>query len=183
MSAKDAIVIGSGPNGLGAAITLAGAGRSVTVFEAQDTVGGGARSEKLTLPGFVHDVCSAVHPLAVSSPLFRSLPLERHGLAWVHPQLPLAHPLDGGTAAILHRSLDATAAALGPDEAAFLRLGELVYPVTLNRETDPEIMDRSFRARVLKLQHTDLETMVTPRPPLDQVRFDHWWTFRVMSRK
>ena len=122
MSAKDAIVIGSGPNGLGAAITLAGAGRSVTVFEAQDTVGGGARSEKLTLPGFVHDVCSAVHPLAVSSPLFRSLPLERHGLAWVHPQLPLAHPLDGGTAAILHRSLDATAAALGPDEAAYRRL-------------------------------------------------------------
>lgn len=122
MSAKDAIVIGSGPNGLGAAITLAGAGRSVTVFEAQDTVGGGARSENLTLPGFVHDVCSAVHPLAVSSPLFRSLPLERHGLAWVHPQLPLAHPLDGGTAAILHRSLDATAAALGPDEAAYRRL-------------------------------------------------------------
>lgn len=122
MSAKDAIVIGSGPNGLGAAITLAGAGRSVTVFEAQDTVGGGARSEELTLPGFVHDVCSAVHPLAVSSPLFRSLPLERHGLAWVHPQLPLAHPLDGGTAAILHRSLDATAAALGPDEAAYRRL-------------------------------------------------------------
>ncbi len=122
MSAKDAIVIGSGPNGLGAAITLAGAGRSVTVFEAQDTVGGGARSEKLTLPGFVHDVCSAVHPLAVSSPLFRSLPLERHGLAWVHPQLPLAHPLDGGTAAILHRSLDATAATLGPDEAAYRRL-------------------------------------------------------------
>ena len=122
MSAKDAIVIGSGPNGLGAAITLAGAGRSVTVFEAQDTVGGGARSEKLTLPGFVHDVCSAVHPLAISSPLFRSLPLERHGLAWVHPQLPLAHPLDGGTAAILHRSLDATAAALGPDEAAYRRL-------------------------------------------------------------
>ena len=122
MSAKDAIVIGSGPNGLGAAITLAGAGRSVTVFEAQDTVGGGARSEELTLPGFVHDVCSAVHPLAISSPLFRSLPLERHGLAWVHPQLPLAHPLDGGTAAILHRSLDATAAALGPDEAAYRRL-------------------------------------------------------------
>ena len=90
MSANDAMVIGSGPNGLGAAITLAGAGRSVTVFEARDTVGGGARSEELTLPGFVHDVCSAVHPLAVSSPLFRSLPLERHGLAWVHPLLPLA---------------------------------------------------------------------------------------------
>lgn len=122
MSANDAIVIGSGPNGLGAAITLAGAGRSVTVFEARDTVGGGARSEELTLPGFVHDVCSAVHPLAVSSPLFRSLPLERHGLAWVHPLLPLAHPLDGGTAAVLHRSLAATAAALGPDGVAYRRL-------------------------------------------------------------
>ena len=122
MSANNAIVIGSGPNGLGAAITLAGAGRSVTVFEARDTVGGGARSEELTLPGFVHDVCSAVHPLAVSSPLFRSLRLERHGLAWVHPLLPLAHPLDGGRAAVLHRSLDATVAALGRDGAAYRRL-------------------------------------------------------------
>ncbi len=74
------------------------------------------------------------------------------------------------------------AARVGPDESAVLRLGELVYPVTLNRETDPAAMDRSFRARVLKLQHTDLETMVTPRPPLDQERFDHWWTFRVTSR-
>jgi len=74
------------------------------------------------------------------------------------------------------------AARVEADEAATLRLGDLVYPVTLNRETDPEIMDRSFRARVLKLQHTDLDTMVTPRPPLDQLRFDHWWTFRVTSR-
>lgn len=74
------------------------------------------------------------------------------------------------------------AARVGADEAATLRLGELVYPVTLNRETDPEAMDRSFRARVLKLQHTDLETMVTPRPPPDQERFDRWWTFRVTSR-
>ena len=71
---------------------------------------------------------------------------------------------------------------MGPDESARLRLGELVYAVALNREIDPETMDRSFRARVLKLQHTDLETMVTPRPPLDQKRFDHWWTFRVTSR-
>ena len=74
------------------------------------------------------------------------------------------------------------AARVGADESAVLRLGNLLYPVTLNRETDPETMDRAFRARVLKLQHTDLETMVTPRPPLDQERFDHWWTFRVTSR-
>ena len=74
------------------------------------------------------------------------------------------------------------ASKVGPDENARLRIGELVYPVVLNREIDPETMDRSFRARVLKLQHTDLETMVTPRPPLDQKRFDHWWTFRVTSR-
>jgi hypothetical protein len=74
------------------------------------------------------------------------------------------------------------ASKVGQDEVANLRLGELVYPVMLNRETDPQAMDRSFRARVLKLQYTDLETMVTPRPPLDQVRFDHWWTFRVTSR-
>ncbi|MCG8413997.1 MAG: hypothetical protein MI746_07240 [Pseudomonadales bacterium] len=74
------------------------------------------------------------------------------------------------------------AARVGTDEPAVLRLGDLLYPVVLNRETDPEIMDRAFRARVLKLQHTDLDTMVTPRPPLDQERFDHWWTFRVTSR-
>ena len=74
------------------------------------------------------------------------------------------------------------ASKVDPNEEATLRLGELVYPVALNRETDPETMDRAFKARVLKLQYTDLETMVTPRPPLDQVRFDHWWTFRVISR-
>jgi phytoene dehydrogenase-like protein len=95
----DAVVVGSGPNGLAAAITLAAAGRRVLVREAQETIGGGVRSAALTLPGFVHDVCSAVHPLAVASPWFRALPLAARGLEWIHPDVP--HPLDGGTAAVL----------------------------------------------------------------------------------
>ena len=118
----DAVVVGSGPNGLAAAITLARAGRSVIVFEARETVGGGCRSAELTLPGFVHDVCSAIHPLAVASPFFRTLPLERYGLEWVQPTVALAHPLPDGTAAVLHRSLAETAAGLGPDAAAYTRL-------------------------------------------------------------
>src|SRR5882762_1350203 len=101
----DAIVIGSRPNGLAAAITLARAGRSVLVIEANDTVGGGTRSAELTLPGFVHDVCSAVHPLAIGSPVFRQWPLDEHGLQWVHPPGPLVHPLDDGSAAVLERSI------------------------------------------------------------------------------
>src|SRR5436190_15788602 len=93
----DAVVVGSGPNGLAAAITLARAGCSVLVFEANATIGGGARSSaELTLPGFVHDLCSAIHPLAVSSPFFRDLPLEQFGLRWIQPDIPLAHPLDDG---------------------------------------------------------------------------------------
>src|SRR5438045_8094314 len=96
--ACDAIVVGSGPNGLAAAITLARAGRSVLVYEANTTIGGGARSAELTLPGFVHDVCSAVHPLAAGSPFFKTLPLERFGLQWIQPEIPLAPPLADGTA-------------------------------------------------------------------------------------
>ncbi len=118
----DAVVVGAGPNGLAAAITLAQAGRSVIVFEAKETIGGGCRSAELTLPGFVHDVCSAIHPLGAASPFFRSLPLEQHGLEWIHPAAPLAHPFDDGTAAILERSVDATAAGLGEDAAAYRRL-------------------------------------------------------------
>src|SRR5579863_5642031 len=102
----DAVVIGAGPNGLAAAITIARTGRSVIVFEAKETIGGGTRSMELTLPGFVHDVCSAIHPLAVASPAMRSLPLTDHGVEWIHPDAPLAHPLDGGRAAILERSVD-----------------------------------------------------------------------------
>lgn len=118
----DAVVVGSGPNGLAAAITLARAGRTVLVREGMSVIGGGMRSAELTLPGFVHDVCSAVHPLALSSPFFRTLPLERFGLEWVHPDAPLAHPLGAGTAAVLERSLDATGATLGPDADAWHRL-------------------------------------------------------------
>src|SRR5215475_11668133 len=118
----DAIVVGAGPNGLAAAIVLARAGLSVRVLEAADTVGGGARSAELTLPGFRHDVCSAIHPLAVGSPFLRGLPLAEHGLELIHPALPLAHPLDGGDAVALHRSLDETAAGLAEDADAYRRL-------------------------------------------------------------
>lgn len=123
----DAVVVGSGPNGLAAAITLARAGRSVLVLEAEATVGGGARSAQLTSPGFLHDVCSAIHPLAAASPFFRTLPLDRHGVEWVHSPAPLAHPLDDGTAAVLERSIDATGDRLGPDATAYRKLmGPLV---------------------------------------------------------
>jgi phytoene dehydrogenase-like protein len=117
----DAVVVGSGPNGLSAAITLARAGRSVRVLEARDTVGGGVRSAELTLPGFVHDVCSAIHPMAIASPFLRSLPLGEHGLEWIQPA-PLAHPLDDGSAAMLERSVADTAAGLGVDGRAYERL-------------------------------------------------------------
>lgn len=118
----DAVVVGSGPNGLAAAVALARAGLSVLVVEAAATAGGGARSAELTLPGFVHDVCSAVHPLAVASPFLRTLPLADHGLQWVHPPAPVAHPFDDGTAALLERSVDETATGLGPDGAAYRAL-------------------------------------------------------------
>lgn len=121
-SEYDAVVIGSGPNGLAAAIEFARAGRKVVVFEAKDTVGGGMRSQELTLPGFVHDVCSAVHPLGLGSPFFRKLPLEQYGLHWIQPDAPLAHPLDDGTAILMERSMEATAAHLGVDAAAYRKL-------------------------------------------------------------
>jgi phytoene dehydrogenase-like protein len=124
-SAKtNAVVIGSGPNGLAAAIELARAGLQVTVYEANATIGGGTRTLELTLPGFRHDVCSAVHPMAVSSPCFGSYPLAEYGLEWIHSEAPLAHPLDDGTAVILERSVDATAANLGADGTAWRRLVE-----------------------------------------------------------
>src|SRR5436190_1561238 len=108
----DAVVVGSGPNGLSAAIRLAQAGLSVLVLEANETIGGGIRSAELTLPGFIHDVCSAIHPLGIGSPFFRQLPLEKYGLSWIHPEFPLAHPLDG-VAAVLERSVANTAEGLG----------------------------------------------------------------------
>lgn len=120
----DAVVVGSGPNGLAAAVELAQHGRSVLVREAQGHIGGGTRSAELTLPGFMHDVCSAVHPLAVASPFFRTLPLADHGLEWVHPPTALAHPFDDGTAALLERSIEATGASLGEDAQRYARLVE-----------------------------------------------------------
>ena len=119
---RDAIVVGSGPNGLAAAIALARAGRSVLVLEAASTIGGGTRSAELTLPGFRHDVCSAIHPLALASPFLRKLPLAEHGLEFAHPEIPLAHPLADGSAVALHRSVDETAAGLGVDTRAYREL-------------------------------------------------------------
>lgn len=118
----DAAIVGGGPNGLAAAIVLAQAGRSVTVYEAAEKAGGGARSAELTLPGFVHDVCSAIHPLALSSPFLRTLPLAQHGLDWVFPEIEIAHPLDDGTAVLVRRSVADTAAELGGDARAYRSL-------------------------------------------------------------
>ncbi|MDQ1239200.1 MAG: hypothetical protein QG577_1385 [Thermodesulfobacteriota bacterium] len=120
----DAVVVGAGPNGLAAAITMAQAGRSVLLVEARDSIGGGTRTAELTLPGFRHDVCSAVHPLAVASPFFGSLDLKANGVEWIYPSVPLAHPLDDEPAVLLTRSMDETAHGLGVDAAAYVKLIE-----------------------------------------------------------
>ncbi|MHA6795055.1 phytoene desaturase family protein [Pseudonocardia bannensis] len=117
-----AIVVGSGPNGLAAAVTLARRGLDVTVLEAADSIGGGTRTSELTLPGLLHDDCSAFHPTGVASPFLRSLHLEEHGLRWLWPEIDLAHPLDGGGAGVMVRSLDRTVEGLGPDGPAWRRL-------------------------------------------------------------
>ncbi|THA23775.1 NAD(P)/FAD-dependent oxidoreductase [Streptomyces sp. RKND-216] len=126
-SIRDAVVVGAGPNGLTAAVELARRGFSVELFEALDTVGGGARTEELTLPGFRHDPCSAVHPLGVNSPAFRDMPLARHGLEWLESELAMAHPFPDGTAAVLARSVGETAASLGSRDAGAYR--RLVAPL------------------------------------------------------
>lgn len=150
-TAPDAIIVGAGPNGLAAAIRLAESGLRVVVFEANEAPGGAVRSLPLTRPGFVHDVGAAVFPLGVGSPFFSSLPLERYGLRWRWPEVPLAHPLDGGRAAVLDRSLEATAAGLGRDGAAYRRLvgplarrwdalgGEILRPL-LHVPRDPLVL-------------------------------------------
>jgi phytoene dehydrogenase-like protein len=119
MSSYDAIVIGSGPNGLASAITLAQTGQKVLILEAKDTIGGGTRTAEITLPGFHHDICSAVHPLGIASPFFRNLALEEFGVEWIYPPLALAHPLDDGRTGILTRSITESAASLGLDENAY----------------------------------------------------------------
>ncbi len=128
MSEYDAVVVGAGPNGLTAAARLATSGRRVLVLEAAERIGGGARTGKLTLPGFHHDICSAIHPFGAASRAFAELRLSEHGLAWAHPDVALAHPLDGGRVALLHRSLDETAADLGADGPTYRKLlGPLVH--------------------------------------------------------
>ena len=118
----DAIVVGSGPNGLAAAITMQRAGLSVLLLEAKDTIGGGMRTAELTLPHFAHDVCSAIHPLAAASPFFKSIPLEQFGLKLIYPNIAAAHPFDDGKAAALYPSVEQTARALGEDEQAYQKL-------------------------------------------------------------
>ena len=153
MPRYDAVVVGAGPNGLAAAIVLATAGRSVLVREAGAEAGGAARTGELTLPGFRHDLFSAVYPLGAASPFFNSLPLRRHGLEWVHAPAPLAHPLDGDRAVVLERSLEATAASLGADGAAYR---DLLAP---------------FVARWPELVADTLGPLHVPRHPLLLARF------------
>lgn len=150
---RSCVVVGSGPNGLAAAITLARAGCRVTVLEAEDTVGGGTRSAELTLPGFVHDVCSAIHPLGVASPFFRSVPLGDFGLEWIHPPVPLAHPLDDGSAMVLDRSIATTGASLGPDAEAYRTLME------------------PLAGDVERLLDATLSPLLPPRHPITLARF------------
>lgn len=139
----DAVVVGAGPNGLSAAITLAREGLATLLLEANDAPGGAARTESVTRPGFQHDVGSAVYPMGVSSPFFRSLPLERLGLEWIQPEIPVAHPLEGGTAAVVTRDLDETARGLGRAGPAYRKL---LAPFT---EAWPElleaVLDHPFR--------------------------------------
>lgn len=141
----DVVVVGAGPNGLLAAVTLAREGYSVLLVEARDTLGGGARSAELTLPGFVSDVCSAVHPLGASSPYFNALGLERLGLEWVQPELPFAHPLDDGSAGVVHRALDDTVGELGVDGKAWRSvMGAAVeaWPALVGQFMDPVRLPR-----------------------------------------
>lgn len=167
MSEFDAVVVGSGPNGLAAAITLAREGWRVLVLEGKDTIGGGMRSAELTLPGFTHDICSSIHPLGLGSPFFRSLPLAELGLEWVHPDIPLAHPFDDGHAAALHRSIEQTAETLGQDAAAYQHL---MTPLVRDWE---------------KLMHEFLGPLRFPRYPFTMARFglNALWPAQTFARR
>lgn len=154
MRELDAVVVGSGPNGLSAAITIARTGRSVLVIEGADSVGGGARTEQLTLPGFHHDVCSAFHPLAKGSPFLSTLPLSEHGLEWIQPDLPLAHAMEPGRSVLFHRDVAATAAGLGLDGASYM-----------------ETMSRLIRLWPLIADHVLGPLIRTPKHPLALARF------------
>ncbi len=155
-SMLDAVVVGAGPNGLTAAAELARRGHSVAVFEARDTIGGGARTEELTLPGFRHDPCAAAHPLGIASPAFNAMPLDRYGLEWLHAPLPMAHPFDDGTAAVLARSVGETASSFGPRDAGAYR--RLVAPFLARTDT----LFRDFMS---------LPLSALPRDPLTLARF------------
>jgi phytoene dehydrogenase-like protein len=120
--AFDIVIVGSGPNGLAAAITLAQAGRSVLILEAKDSIGGGTRSAELTLPGFIHDTCAAILPLAVASPFFRQLDLGQYGLEYIYSPAALAHPLDSGPAVLLEGDVEKTSQGLGKDAGAYRRV-------------------------------------------------------------
>lgn len=152
--AYDAVVIGSGPNGLAAAVHLAREGMSVHVVEGHARIGGGTRTAELTLPGFFHDICSAIHPMGVASPFLKTLPLENFGLEWIHPEVPLAHPFDGGGAAILHRSIDETVAAFDRSSA---KMYQRIFAPLLER-FDDLLVDLLAPPRV-------------PRDPLGTMKF------------
>src|SRR5262249_37916649 len=134
----DANIVGAAPNGLPAGIELAGAGWRVAIFEARSTIGGGTRTAELTLPGFLHDVCFAVHPLGIVSPFFKSFPLDDLGVHWIQPELPLAYPLTDGTAVALHRNVEQTAAGLDEDSSWYIRVFDKF--VRRGNELIPELL-------------------------------------------
>jgi phytoene dehydrogenase-like protein len=140
----DAVVVGSGPNGLAAAVTLTAAGLRVLVIEGAPSPGGGCRTEELTLPGILHDVCSTAHPLAVASPFFRRFDLAARGVRFDYPAVQFAHPLDGGGAAVVSRSVADTAAGLGPDAGAYQRLPAARRACPASRRTGCAAQARSL---------------------------------------
>ncbi len=153
MTDYDAIIVGSGPNGLAAAIALVRQGLRVLLLEAKETIGGGTRTAELTLPGFRHDICSAIHPLGLGSPFFKQLPLADYGLEWIQPDLPVAHPLGEGTAVFAHHSLACTMAQLGRDGKAY---GRLLAPLITNWD---------------KIAREFLGPLRSPRHPLAMAQF------------